>query len=549
MTDLSVGSVRRPDEVAAFYEAGFWQKQYITEILDAWTDQQPDRIFVHDAGTKLSWGDVRDRSVALAVELRTLGVARRDRVAAQLPNWHEFVISYLAVARLGAVLVPIMPVYREHEVAHVLEHSGARAFVYAPMFRGFDYRGMARSLAAQIESLEWRIVVRSADLDDGELSFDRLIEQGGASAKRSDFGVPSPDDHHLIVYTSGTESKAKGCLHTWNTYGFTPRTQIKLYEFERDSIELVVSPITHTTGLAAGLLKPLLGGGAIALMDVWDPSAALDLIDEVGCTQTTGATPFLTTLLDAAKKRSGGKSLQVFICGGAPVPANVIREAADVLDGCRVCTAYGQSEGLLVTGASVRDDEEHLANTDGKPLPGVSVKTIDSLGNETKPGEEGEVCYRSPGLMLGYWRAPEADAATKLPGGWRRSGDLGRIRPDGYLRVTGRAKDILIRGGMNISAREVEEALLSHPTVAAAAVVGVPDDTLGERIGAAIVPAHGAEIDITQVVSYLQNDLKMAKQKLPERLLVVESLPLNATGKVLKFQLVRDVAAFGVAPR
>jgi cyclohexanecarboxylate-CoA ligase/acyl-CoA synthetase len=547
VSDLTVSSAVAPERVAALYAEGYWRDEFVTEILDRWVEADPDRVFLHDGAARLTWSELSDRSLSMAASLRELGLAAGDRVAVQLPNWHEFAIGYLALARLGAVMVPIMPVYREHEVRHVLTHAGARAYVFAPAFRGFDYRGMAASLADELPGLR-RIAVRGAGTAPGELRWEDLEAQG-VGARAHDFPRPSPDEPHLLVFTSGTESKAKGCLHSWNTYQFTPTVQGRLYDFGRDDVELVVSPVTHTTGLAAGLLKPLIAGGSLCLMDVWEPDGAVELLDSVGCTQTTAATPFLTMLLDAVRARGGGgESLRVFVCGGAPVPSAVIVETSQLLPGCRVCTAYGQSELLLCTTVTVDDDEEHATDTDGRPIDGLDLRIIGPDLAELPVGEEGEICYRSPGQMLGYWRNPAANAAVDLPGGWRRSGDLGRLRPDGYVRVTGRAKDMLIRGGMNISAREVEDALTSHPAVGRAAVVGVPDPVLGDRVGAALVPAPGATIDVQAVLAYLRDDLKLARQKLPERVVVADELPMSATGKILKFELVQRLGQAGTRP-
>jgi cyclohexanecarboxylate-CoA ligase/acyl-CoA synthetase len=549
MSDLTVAAVVPPERVAELYAKGYWREDFVTDALDRWVDAAPDRVFIYDGSFQLTWSAVRDQSLALACSLRELGIAPGDRVAVQLPNWHEFAVTYFALARLGAVMVPIMPIYREHEVTHVLTHAGAKAYVFTPAFRGLAYRTLATTLAVALPEL-LRIAVRTDETDAGEHRFDDLLVRAtAATPSPEDFHRPSPDAPHLLVFTSGTESKAKGCLHTWNTYQFTPTMQARLYAFGRDDIELVVSPVTHTTGLAAGLLKPLMAGGSICLMDIWDPAAAIELIDAVRCTHTTAATPFLTMLLDAARARGGGaESLRAFVCGGAPVPPAAIVETARVLPRCKVCTAYGQSELLLCTTVTVDDDPERTINTDGRPIDGLDLKLLGPALEEVRVGEEGEICYRSPGQMLGYWGNPEANAAVDLPGGWRRSGDLGRLRPDGYLRVTGRVKEMLIRGGMNISAREVEDALMSHPTIARAAVVGVPDRVLGDRVGAALVPAPGAAIGVPAVLAYLRDDLKLARQKLPERVLVVDDLPVTATGKILKFELVRRLAETGIPP-
>ena len=391
MIDSSFQSTRTPEKVSELYAAGHWRTEFATDYLDRWASEDSEKVAVYDGAVRLTWKDLQERSCALAGVFRELGLNQGDRVAVQLPNWHEFAVSYLALARMRAVMVPIMPVYRQREVNHVLSHAGAKAYLYSPVFRNFDYRQMARDLASSIPSLEHRIAVRSSTpCESEELSFEALIARGEGRWVPEDFERSDPDDHHLIVFTSGTESKAKGCLHTWNSYSYTPHNQTELYEFGRNDIELCVSPITHTTGLASGLLKPLVSGGALCLLDVWDPKVALGLIEEFGCTQTTGATPFLSSLIDAAREiGSSAESLKVFICGGAPVPAVLVRDASRILSGCRVCNAYGQSEALLITAISVHDDEEHtrprpMASRSRVSRSPQSTPTATSLRRERK---------------------------------------------------------------------------------------------------------------------------------------------------------------------
>ena len=313
---LEVDSGWTPEQVRSFYEAGHWRADGPVPFLDAWVQASPDQTFVIEGDVHLSRREVFERSRAVACSLHDRGVRRGERVAVQLPNWHEFIVIQLAVLRLGAVLVPIMPVYRDREVAHVLATTDAVAFVYTPRFRGFDYRSMAARLAVDLAHLATRVVVRAeGGPADGEVGFEQLLEAGD----RADLSLEpaAVDDPHFIVFTSGTESKSKGCLHTWNTYAFTPRAQLPLYAFDATSTELVVSPITHTTGLASGLIRPFLGGGRLCLMDVWDADAVVELIDRYGCTHTTGATPFLTMLLDAVERRGRARRPSGCSCAAA----------------------------------------------------------------------------------------------------------------------------------------------------------------------------------------------------------------------------------------
>ena len=284
---------------------------------------------------------------------------------------------------------------------------------------------------------------------------------------------PDPDAGHLIGFTSGTESQPKGCFHTWNSYSFTPRTQRLLYEVTPDDIALVVSPPTHTSGLAAGLLKPLVSGAAACLMPKWSPQEALRLIGRHRVTMATGATPFIAMLAEAYDPAVHDvSSFRMFLCGGAPVPAALIARVRQTLGTTKVLPVYGQTESLILTTCLSADTDERAATSSGRAVPGAQVAIVGPAGTPLPAGETGEIWYRTPGAMLGYWRNPEASAAAIESDGWRHSGDLGYLDAAGYLQITGRIKDMIIRGGVNISSREVEEMLEQHPRVAAAAIVG-----------------------------------------------------------------------------
>ena len=523
---------------------GFWSDETFVDVAERWTAAAPDRPVIIDGEAAITWRQLRDRAYRTAAALRSAGLVHGDRVAVQLPNWHEFAVVHLALARAGAILVPVMPVYRHAELVHMLGTTGAKVLVVTSSHRGFDYLAMARELRDEVPSLTQLVVVRPGDeqLADGEVALSDL-EAGDALPTDSELGpTPSADGGHLIGFTSGTEAGAKGCYHTWNTYAHTPRTQIELYHFGPDDCELTPSPITHTAGLAGGLLKPLLGGGRACLMERWDPALALDLIDRHRCTQATGATAFVTGLLDAYDPtRHDASSLRYFICGGAPVPEEVVARAEATLPNCRVISCFGQTEGLLITSCTPEDPVEKLAATDGRAIAGVDIEIRDDDGAALASGQVGEIVYRSPAMMLKYWGDDAATAAVTTPDGWRRSGDLGHMDDDGFVRVTGRIKEMIIRGGLNISTREVEEALAQHPAVSQVAIIGVPDPKLGERACAFVVPA-GPPPTLDELARYLLGEHRLAKPKLPERLEIIDILPVTLTGKVQKY-LLREIAA------
>jgi acyl-coenzyme A synthetase/AMP-(fatty) acid ligase len=524
-----------PADARKFRAAGHWGDETLSAILDRLAETQPDKTYVSDGYVSLSYGMVRTQSHRLAVALLRLGFGPTDRVAVQLPNWCEFVVVYAALARIGAVLVPIIPIYRHDEVRFLLEHSGAVGLVTCGVFRKFDYLAMGSEIRESSASL--RFVIRVRDRRPIETAYEDLV------ADRTSDGVdagprPTADDPHVIVYSSGTEARPKGCLHTFNTLAFLPRQAVAPMALGAGDVFFMPSPVTHTTGLTLGILTPTLVGGSIHLLDVWNPEVALERIAEYRCSATAGAATFVRMLLDAYRPGEHDvSSLRLFLTAGAPIPAPLILEAARTFGQCRIISAYGQSECLMATVSAAGDSVERVASSDGRAVEGVEVVTLDEEGKRVSVGEEGEICYRGPGLMLGYFRDPERTARSTDAQGWWHAGDLGRLDADGYLRVTGRIKDMIIRGGQNVSAREVEDHLVAHPKVAAAAVIGWPDERLGERIAAFVVPAPGDPPTLDELIAFLRDERRIARPKLPEHLTLLESMPMTASGKVQKFVL------------
>jgi acyl-CoA synthetase (AMP-forming)/AMP-acid ligase II len=527
--------------IAAFYAKGYWTDETMADVIDRRAAADPDHPLIFDGDVVVSNVQARATAYRIAAGLRELGVRAGDCVAIQLPSWHEYVLSYFAASRIGAVTVPLMPIYRHKEVEYILRQTQARVYIGTSAAEGFDHVTMVRQLRSGLPDLHQIVTVRSA-ADVGEWRYEDLAAGTRVPDAASLGPKPHADAGHLIGFTSGTEAEPKGCFHTWNSYSFTPRMQRRVYGVGRDDIELVVSPPTHTAGLAAGVLKPLVSDAAMCLMPKWTPTTALELISGHGVSMATGATPFIAMLAEAFDPAVHDVStFRMFLCGGAPVPAALVARVRETLGTTRVLPVYGQTESLIVTTCRPDDSDARAATSSGYPVEGVEVAILGPEGLELPPGEIGEICYRTPGAMLGYWREPEATAAVIDTQRWRHSGDLGHQDDAGYLQITGRIKDMIIRGGMNISSREVEELLVQHPNVVAAAVIGIPDERLGERVGAFIV-ADGAVPSVAELAMFLEARFRLAKQKLPEVLHVVPELPMTATGKVSKRDL-RDLLA------
>ena len=548
LSPLSVENRYGPDARSRFRAAGYWTDDALCEWLDRWAAEAPDHRAVTDGVHDVSYRRLQHDAYRIARWLRSVGVVAGDRVAIQLPNWAEFVTVYLAIARIGAILVPIMPVYRANEVRHILENSGAVVAVTAENFRGFDHLAMFRELAEDVPTLRELMVVRaSSGPAPSETAYEELVgSDSGETPSPEELGpYPDADAGHAIIYSSGTESAAKGCYHTWNTLAFTARTLANdIFRMTPQDTMYMPSPVSHSTGVVIGIVTPLLAGSGIHLQDVWEPTDGLRRIEQYKCSITASATPFVRMALDAAKDADRDlSSMRAWLCAGAPIPSSLAREFQETFTEGTLLPLYGCTEVLAATVCRLDDPIERVASSDGRiAAAGVQLKTVDLDGQDTGVGMEGEICYRGPGTILGYWNDPDKTRAAIDDDGWHHCGDLGRLDADGYLRITGRLKDIIIRGGQNLSAREIEEHLITHPRVRDAAVVAYPDARLGEKVCAYLILEPGSSLTVETIRDYLVGTRDVAIQKVPERVVVVDDFPTTASGKIQKY-LLRQRAA------
>jgi acyl-coenzyme A synthetase/AMP-(fatty) acid ligase len=539
----TVGDRYSEAQVQGYYDAGCWTAETFGDLVTRQAGAWGGKTFITDGTASLTYAELRDRSAQLAAGLRGRGLRAGDRVLVQLPNWAEFVLVAAAVARLGAVMVPVMPIYRRDEVGHVLDDAQVSVVVTAATFRGFDHLGMYRDLAATRDAVHTVVVVREPVEADGlVVPLDALVADVDPAAET---GSPvTADDPYVIVYTSGTTARPKGCVHTFNTYASGARSLVEAFAFTSADVGFSPSPVTHTTGLVTGVLIPLISGGSTHVMAEWEPRRGLAEIARYGCTVSVTATTFLQMLLDVLDPAEhDASSIRVWVSAGAPIPRSVVERARTLLPGASILSLYGRSENLTTTTCTVGDDPERSLVSDGAALPFAQVQVVDEQGAEVPRGEEGDIAYLGPSHMLGYLGRPQETAELSTPAGFSRSGDLGRMDADGYVRVTGRTKDIVIRGGMNISVREVEDLLAEHPGVRSAAVVGMPDERLGERVCCYVVPADAAAPPSLESVKAFLLGRGLAVQKSPERVELVTELPTTATGKIQKHLLRQDIAS------
>ena len=538
-----------PQQIEDYYRAGLWSTETFHDLLALRARENPDKVFATDGTRSLTYRELFDAGQRLAVGLHRQGLRRGDTAAVQLPNWVEFIEVLAALSRLGVVMVPIMPIYRHEDVSYVLSNAGVGAVFTAAHFSKFGYLDMYLDLRRVRPDL--MIVVARPDSDaqaviDADPNVFALQELAAdtddLSARQELDDPPGPDDPFVIVYTSGTTSRPKGCVHTFNTYCSGSRALVGPFGYTESDVQFGPSPIAHTTGLVTSVLLPMLTGAATHVMAKWDPARGIDEIQRFGCTATVTAPTFLHALLSEYDPKSHDLStMRLWTCAGAPIPGAVVERASAALPNMTVLSLYGRSENLVTTTCSVTDDVSRALTSDGTAMPGAEVKIVDDSGCEVPRGAEGDIAYRGPAHMVEYLGNTAETAALFTQDGFSRSGDLGRMTDDGYVRVTGRTKDIVIRGGMNISVREIEDHLAHNPALQAFSVVGMPDERLGERVCCFVVTASGHDTPTVEELREFLLDKGVPIQKTPERVVAVTALPMTATGKVLKHELRKDI--------
>ena len=471
------------------------------------------RLQVVDGATRLD-SDALLAAIAVAQpRLRAAGVRRGDVVGVQLPNWWEAVATVHALWGMGAVVCPVPVNFRAAELGRIFAAVDVAAFVAPAEYRGTHHPELIATAAAR------------AGVEVPVLT----VRDGGSVVPAADPELEAGlDDVCVLMFTSGTTGTPKGVLHSHRTLLSDAWSIVRLFGLDGDRVYMP-SPVGHITGLVYGVMMPLLIGGAVVLQAEWDAAAGVDLVEANACTFSVGATPFLRGLTDEYAKRGAGCALTGFVCGGADVPPTLVRRATEVLDAV-VVRAYGLTEMPTVTCGGPDDPPRILADTDGRLTGSSQARLADPVGGV------GELEVRGPELCLGYLD-PAHTAESFTVDGWFRTGDLATITPDGGITIAGRVKDIIVRGGENISVKEVEDYLLDHPAVADVAIVGVPDETLGERACAVVVTAEGAPPPTLREISGFLLRYEIAKHKLPEYLLVTDRLPRTESGKVQKFRL------------
>lgn len=537
---------------AAAVAQGYWLDRTINDELDAAVAACPDKLALTavrvETGevTRFTYAEMARLADRIAVGLTRLGVGKNDIVALQLPNWWQFTLTYLACSRIGAVLNPMMHIFRERELSFMLKHGEAKVVIVPKTFRGFDFEAMLNGLKPSLPDLKHVIAVGAVDAAGQPTanSFEALLTipewEKDADAKAIlTQHRPGPDDVTQLIYTSGTTGEPKGVMHSANTVFANIVPYAKRLNLGADDTILMASPMAHQTGFMYGLLMPIILKSHVVLQDVWEAKKGIELINAEKVAFTMASTPFLTDLTNNVQAANTSvPTLQTFLCAGAPIPTALVEQARAVL-GVKIVSAWGMSENGAVTTTRLDDADERAFNTDGCPLPGVEVKVVDVDGTELPHGQAGKLMVRSCSNFGGYLKRPHLNGTDEQ--GWFDTGDLARMDEHGYIRITGRSKDVIIRGGENIPVVEIENLLYRHPAVALAAIVPYPDERMGERACAVVVTKPGQSLSFEEMVAYMK-DQKVAMQYIPEKLLVQESMPSTASGKIQKFKLREMIA-------
>lgn len=518
----------------AYVEGGWWTHDTLGALVARQLAAHPASkvaIWSRTRAWQGSYAEIDDEARRLVSLLRDMGVQPGDAVAFQLPNWREAVVSFAALAMGGYVVVPIVHIYGRKEVSFILEQSGAVAYI-SPLAYGHVDHGAILETAAPA-SLRLHVVVDDGEVPSSSTGLARIGWEACAERKpASDLPTVQAEDVAVLAYTSGTTSDPKGVIHDHRTM-LSELRHMQIW-FAGEKPNLMGSPVTHATGML-GVLAPLATGGSVHLIDRWDPAHALEVMLEAGIGGGAGASVFLASLLDHPNFSAEHAALMGRVgLGGAPVPIALAERAAS--HGVAIIRAYGSTEHPSTTGCRFDDPADRRHRTDGRALPGVELRLVDADGADVPAGTPGEILSRGPDLCLGY-TDPTLTAAAFDGEGWYHSGDIGVLDEHGFLTITDRVKDIIIRGGENISAAEVEEALQTLPGVAEIAVVAASDARLGEHACAIVRMRPGSPpVTLADVVAHLSR-VGLARPKWPEELRLVDDFPRTASGKIRKVDL------------
>lgn len=504
----------------------------VAQLLDKAYQSCPDKEVIYDGIRRMSYRDLQKEATELAAGLQQMGIQKGDRIAVSLPAWYEFIVTVFAIAKVGAILVPFNTRYREDEAEYILADSGAKVVFFTKEYDGVNHLGQFQAISRRLPSLEHLITVRF-DHDDF-LNYNQVI-QNGQRRTLSEPHIEVTEDVFAIIYTSGTTGKPKGAMLTHhNLINCTVNSCIAIRANEND-VYLHASPYFHIMGLA-GILRLIAGQAKAVILEKYKTVPALKLIEQERVTIHSGVpTIFILEMNHPAFKSYDLSSLRVAIMAGAPCPVEIIRRVKKEM-GCPVLVSYGMTEtSPILTMTQFEDDDLIQAETVGKAIKDVQLKIVDENRKTLPTGEVGEIACQSKSLMKGYYHLPDKTMEVVDEDGWFYTGDLGTIDPGGYVRIAGRKKDLVIRGGYNIYPGEIEEVFYTNSAVEEVAIIGLPDTVLGEVSCAAVTLKPGLSTTAEELKKFITEHV--ADYKVPDHVIVIEELPKTTSGKIMKFVL------------
>ncbi|MEF4329646.1 medium-chain fatty-acid--CoA ligase [Escherichia coli] len=523
---------------AAYRQQGLWGDASLADYWQQTARAMPDKIAVVDNhGASYTYSALDHAASCLANWMLAKGIESGDRIAFQLPGWCEFTVIYLACLKIGAVSVPLLPSWREAELVWVLNKCQAKMFFAPTLFKQTRPVDLILPLQNQLPQLQQIVGVDKLAPATSSLSLSQIIADNTPLTTAI---TTHGDELAAVLFTSGTEGLPKGVMLTHNNILASERAYCARLNLTWQDVFMMPAPLGHATGFLHGVTAPFLIGARSVLLDIFTPDACLALLEQQRCTCMLSATPFVYDLLNVLEKQPADLSaLRFFLCGGTTIPKKVARECQQL--GIKLLSVYGSTESSPHAVVNLDDPLSRFMHTDGYAAAGVEIKVVDDARKTLPPGCEGEEASRGPNVFMGYFDEPELTARALDEEGWYYSGDLCRMDEAGYIKITGRKKDIIVRGGENISSREVEDILLQHPKIHDACVVAMPDERLGERSCAYVVlkaPHHSLSLE--EVVAFFSRK-RVAKYKYPEHIVVIEKLPRTASGKIQKFLLRKDI--------
>ncbi|MEF7275607.1 cyclohexanecarboxylate-CoA ligase [Escherichia coli] len=523
---------------AAYRQQGLWGDASLADYWQQTARAMPDKIAVVDNhGASYTYSALDHAASCLANWMLAKGIESGDRIAFQLPGWCEFTVIYLACLKIGAVSVPLLPSWREAELVWVLNKCQAKMFFAPTLFKQTRPVDLILPLQNQLPQLQQIVGVDKLAPATSSLSLSQIIADNTSLTTAI---TTHGDELAAVLFTSGTEGLPKGVMLTHNNILASERAYCARLNLTWQDVFMMPAPLGHATGFLHGITAPFLIGARSVLLDIFTPDACLALLEQQRCTCMLGATPFVYDLLNVLEKQPADLSaLRFFLCGGTTIPKKVARECQQ--RGIKLLSVYGSTESSPHAVVNLDDPLSRFMHTDGYAAAGVEIKVVDDARKTLPPGCEGEEASRGPNVFMGYFDEPELTARALDEEGWYYSGDLCRMDEAGYIKITGRKKDIIVRGGENISSREVEDILLQHPKIHDACVVAMSDERLGERSCAYVVlkaPHHSLSLE--EVVAFFSRK-RVAKYKYPEHIVVIEKLPRTTSGKIQKFLLRKDI--------